>query len=62
MRWRIEGCICKLATVAAGTHCGSDDSLLGRSSPPTGRAVKTIENSCRTSSLLVYLMTCRGFV
>jgi hypothetical protein len=36
-----------------GTHCGSDDSLLGRSTPPTGRAVKTIENSCRTSLLLV---------
>ena len=53
MRWRIEGCICKPGMTTGETHCGSDDSLLGRSSPATGRAVKTIENYWRTSSLLV---------
>jgi hypothetical protein len=35
------------------TPDGSDDSLLGRSRPPTGRAVNTIENSWRTSPSLV---------
>ena len=53
MRWRIDGCICKLGMAAAETHWGSEDSLLGLSSPLTGRGVKTIENSCRTSPLLV---------
>src|SRR5215472_14168525 len=53
MRWRIDGCICKPGMAPGETHCGSNDSLLGRNWPPTGRAVKTIENSCRTSPLLV---------
>jgi hypothetical protein len=53
MRWRIDGCICKPGMAAGETHWGSDDSLLDRSSPRTGLAVKTIENSCRTSLLLV---------
>jgi integrase len=51
MRWRIDGCIGRLSTLSGLTHCGSDDSLLGHSSPPTGRAVKTTENTWRTSSL-----------
>jgi hypothetical protein len=45
MRWRMDGCICKLGTMAGETHRGSDDSLLGRSVPLTGLAVNTIENS-----------------
>jgi len=53
MRWRIDGCISRCGMAVGETHCGSDDSLLGRSSPATGRAVKTIENSWRTSLLLV---------
>jgi hypothetical protein len=53
MRWRIDGCIDNIDMAAGETHWGADDSILGRSSPPAGRAVKTIENSCRTSSLLV---------
>lgn len=53
MRWRIDLCIGSEAAVAGRAHCGSDDSLLGRRWPPVGRAVKTIENSYRTSSLLV---------
>lgn len=52
MRWRIEGCICKPGMSPGETHCGSDDSLLGRSFPLTGRAVNTMENSWRTSPLL----------
>ena len=42
MRWRIDGCICKPGMAAGETHCGSDDSLLGRNSPPTGRAVTAL--------------------
>jgi integrase len=47
MRWRIDWCIRKPGTTSRETHCGSADSLLDVSSPPTGRAVKTTENSCR---------------
>lgn len=54
MRWRIDGCIGKVSVAAGDTHCGSKDSLLGRRLPPIGLAVKTMENSCRTSPLLVY--------
>ena len=52
MRWRIDGSICKPRMAAGEIHWSSDDSLLDRSSPRTGLAVKTIENSCRTSLLL----------
>ena len=52
MRWCIDGCICKPGMTSGETRCGSDDSLLGRSRPPTGRAVNTIQNSWRTSPLL----------
>ena len=57
MRWRIDGCICMPSMAAGESHCCSDDSLLGRSSPLTGGAVKTIENSFRTSPLLVERIT-----
>ena len=44
----------------AGTQRTSLDSLLGVGWPLTGLAVSTMENSCRTSPLLVYRMTCLG--
>jgi hypothetical protein len=50
MRWRIDGCIGRVTAFAGAIHSGLDDSLLDRSSPPVGRAVKTIVRSHRLAS------------
>ncbi len=43
MRWRIDGRMFKSEMAFGATQCGSVVSLLSRSWPPIGRAVKTIE-------------------
>ncbi len=53
MRMRIERSIVYPGTSDAGTQRTSLDSLLGVGCPLRGRAVSTMENSCRTSPLLV---------
>jgi hypothetical protein len=50
---RIERSIGKFAISAGATQRTSVDSELGVGVPPIGRAVKTTENSCRASLLLV---------
>ena len=60
MRIRIDRSIVYSRICDAGTQRTSLDSLLGVGCPAKGRAVKTMENSCRTSPLLVYSSTCFG--
>jgi hypothetical protein len=60
MRRRIDLSIVYPETDDVGTQRTSLDSLLGVGCPARRRAVSTMENSCRTSPLLVYRITCRG--
>jgi hypothetical protein len=53
IRIRIDRSIVYRATSAAGAQRTSLDSLLGVGRPLRGRAVRTMENSWRTSPLLV---------
>jgi hypothetical protein len=53
MRSRIEESIAKALTSSRVVHRTSDDSLLVAGWPPVARAVRTMENSWRTSPLLV---------
>jgi hypothetical protein len=53
MRIHLERSIVYPRTSDAGTQRTSLDSLLGVGSPARGLAVSTMENSCRTSPLLV---------
>jgi hypothetical protein len=53
MRMRIDGSIAYEMTSGVGTQRTSLDSLLGVGCPARGRAVSTMENSCRASALLV---------
>jgi hypothetical protein len=53
MRMRIDRSIVQPGRSGAGTQRTSLDSLLGIGFPLSGRPVMTMENSCRTSPLLV---------
>ena len=53
MRMRIDRSIVYPWTSDTGTQWTSLDSLLGVGRPARGRAVRTMENSCRASPLLV---------
>jgi len=53
MRWRIERSIVSWPTACGSNQWTSLDSLLGVGYPARARAVRTMENSSRTSSLLV---------
>ena len=53
MRRRIERSMARVPISGTGTQRTSGDSSLGAGWPRSGRPVRRMENSCRTSSLLV---------
>ncbi|TWD80141.1 hypothetical protein FB561_1213 [Kribbella amoyensis] len=62
MRCLIEACIVSSSISPGDTQTTSEDSELGVGTPSSSSAVKTIENSCRTSPSLVYSSTWFGLV